>query len=452
MTGLTHIFSRDDVNPRLTLSALATAFLAALLAVAVALALYRFPPSWSVVLAGGLGLTAVLALALARYDAAVALGFTLFAVVQFEPAPPDAVFAVVIAVALVTGRVQLERIPLSIGALLGSLLVLNLLSAMESIDTAAAARFFGISAYLFIFPCWLVSYVRTEARARMIMRLYIVSAALFAFLSTLALYVTFPGSEFLTGALRARGLFKDANVFGPYLVPALFLLLEEVLRPRLLDWRRSVKVLMLVAIGAGIVSAYSRGAWLNLAFGMIGLLTILSLRQSGLRKAVAVLLVLTGVALASYTVLTVTGSTGFLESRAQRQTYDVQRFTAQRTGIAFGESYPVGIGPGQFDVRAPVSTHSTYIRTFAEQGVLGLVCWVALVLTTLALAARNAVLGRDTYGIGSAALFASWLGLIASSFFVDTLHWRHLWLVAGLIWAGSLADRDKQVAREARAP
>jgi len=27
---------------------------------------------------------------------------------------------------------------------------------------------------------------------------------------------------------------------------------------------------------------------------------------------------------------------------------------------------------------------------------------------------------------------AAWCGLVANSFFVDTLHWRHLWLVAAL--------------------
>ena len=40
-------------------------------------------------------------------------------------------------------------------------------------------------------------------------------------------------------------------------------------------------------------------------------------------------------------------------------------------------------------------------------------------------------------GIGSTALLAAWAGILANSVFVDTLHWRHLWLVAGLIWAAS---------------
>jgi hypothetical protein len=49
---------------------------------------------------------------------------------------------------------------------------------------------------------------------------------------------------------------------------------------------------------------------------------------------------------------------------------------------------------------------------------------------------RNVIRGVDTYGIGSAALLGAWVGIVANSLFIDTLHWRHLWLIAALIWAG----------------
>jgi O-antigen ligase len=78
-----------------------------------------------------------------------------------------------------------------------------------------------------------------------------------------------------------------------------------------------------------------------------------------------------------------------------------------------------------------------YARALAEEGVPGLLAIVALMLATFCWAGRNAILGRDTYGIGSAALLGAWTGIILNGFFVDTLHWRHLWFVAALIWAGS---------------
>ena len=103
-----------------------------------------------------------------------------------------------------------------------------------------------------------------------------------------------------------------------------------------------------------------------------------------------------------------------------------------------GERYPFGLGPGQFDVVSTVSAHSTYIRAFAEEGLPGLITLFALMFATLLLAMRNVVRGIDTYGLGSAALLGSWLGLVANSLFVDTLHWRHFWLVAALVWAGAM--------------
>jgi hypothetical protein len=78
-----------------------------------------------------------------------------------------------------------------------------------------------------------------------------------------------------------------------------------------------------------------------------------------------------------------------------------------------------------------------YARALAEEGILGFVALAFLLLATLCWAGQNAILGRDTYGIGSAALLGAWFGALLNGFFVDTLHWRHLWLLAALIWAGS---------------
>jgi len=62
---------------------------------------------------------------------------------------------------------------------------------------------------------------------------------------------------------------------------------------------------------------------------------------------------------------------------------------------------------------------------------------LALMFVTLSAATGNAIIGRDTYGVGSAALLAAWCGMLVNSVFIDTLHWRHLWAFAALVWAGS---------------
>jgi O-antigen ligase len=419
---------------------LGTIAILALLSVGMALALARVSPSWLTVVAAGLGVTTVLTLAVGRYDAAVGLGLVLLSGVRVEPAPSDVVFAVVIAVALVTGRFRLERVPLAILGLLGGLVVLNLLSAVEAIEPGAAARFMGITLYLALFSAWLASYLRTEERARLVVTVYVVPAALVAAVASAALVLHIQAGDVLLryGGTRATGLFKDPNVFGPFLVPAALFVLHELLTPRLLSAPRWGKAGLLLALTAGVLLSYSRAAWVNLAVGVLVMMTVVVLRRGGGRHVIAVTVLVAVSGAAALGAVAASHSLGFLEERARIQSYDAQRFDAQATGIALAERHPVGIGPGQFEVVEPISSHSTYVRVLAEQGILGLGALTALVLATLVLAARNAALGRDTYGIGSAALLGAWSGMAVNSLVVDTLHWRHLWLVAGCVWAGAM--------------
>ena len=145
-----------------------------------------------------------------------------------------------------------------------------------------------------------------------------------------------------------------------------------------------------------------------------------------------------GVAL--FGVVAATSSLDFLEERAALQDYDTQRFGAQASGLEVAVEHPLGIGPGQFERISELSAHSTYVRSLAEEGLLGAAVILCLVLLTLGFAARNVVLGVDTYGIGSAGLLAAWCGLLANSFFVDTL-----------ALASPLARRSPDLGRD-RAP
>jgi hypothetical protein len=414
----------------------AAGFLAAL-AVGLSLLLYRYPPAPWLVAGFAVALLGALALAIFANDAAVAIGIFLLAAVRFQPAPTDLLFAVLIAVGLATGRIDFRRFPTTAGVLIGAFLTLNLVSAVDVVDPTRAAAFSAITFYVVVFGLWLATYVTSLRTARLVVRAYIAAAVTSALLSTLALLLPFPGSDLFTRIGRAEGLFKDPNVFGPFLVPAALILLEEILVPRLLSGRRVTKLLEFFVLALGVLFSYSRAAWLNLAVGVLVVLVVIALRRGGGRhaaRAFAVVLVAAG---AMTAVVAFTGSLNFLEQRASIQSYDSSRFGAQSESIRWAEQYPFGIGPGQFEKYAGISVHSTYARALAEEGLPGLLLILALMLATFGWAGRNAIAGRGTYGIGSAALLASWCGILVNSIFVDTLHWRHLWAVAALIWAGS---------------
>jgi O-antigen ligase len=412
---------------------------AALLVVflAVGFVLSRNPLPLTVLLAVGIGLLATLSLALARYHAAVALGVLLLAAVRLEPAPADLVFGVVIAVAFVTGRFAFDRVPLSVTLLVSAFLALNLLASVEVIDPARAIQFFAITLYLCIFGLWLAGYVSSIRRARLVLAAYVGGAVVSAALACAALFLPLPGREAFIDGPRAQGLFKDPNVFGPFLVPAVLILMEETVAPRLLRLRLVTKLLALSALTAGVLFSFSRAAWLNLAVGVTVLLFVLVLRRGGARKAMTLLVVGLLATAALFAAVSATSTGDFLHQRASFQVYDVERFGNQLSGVDLAAEHPLGIGPGQFERVSELSAHSTYVRALAEQGVLGALVFIGLMLLTLGFAARHAVLGRSTYGIGSAALLAAWCGILANSLFIDTMHWRHLWLLAALIWAGT---------------
>ena len=406
---------------------------------AAAAGMSRYPLPLALILAAGVTLLGTLVLALTRYDAAVSLGIFLLAAVRLEPAPSDVVFAVVIAVAFVTGRMHLQRVPLAVTMLVGAFLALNLVASIEVIDPARAVTYLGITLYLGVFGLWLAGYVDSRRRARLVLTSYVLAAGISAFVAVLALFVPFPGGSALVAGPRAQGLFKDPNVFGPVLVPAALFLLEESVFPRLLRFRLPMKLALLSAVTVGVVFSFSRAAWLNLALGVVVMVLVLALRRRGRKRALGILAAMVGACAILFAVLAATSSLTFLQERAQIQAYDTQRFGAQASGVDFALQYPLGLGPGQFERVSEISAHSTYVRAMAEEGFLGLSVVLALMLVTLGFALRNAFAGRDTYGIGSAALLAAWLGLLANSVFVDTLHWRHLWFVAALIWAGTTA-------------
>jgi O-antigen ligase len=427
--------SRPDTAWLVVLATAGAALLALFLALGVVLG--RNPLPMPIVLGFGVGLLGTLALALARYDAAVVLGVFLLAAVRVEPAPSDLVFGVLIAVAFATWRFDLQRVPLSIALLVSAFLGLNLMASIDVIDPGRAVTFFAITFYLGVFGLWFAGYVHSAHRARLVLLAYLAAAVLSAAVACLALFASFPGSEFFVRGPRAQGLFKDPNVFGPFLVPAALMLMEETVAPRLLRLRLLPKLALLSVVTVGVVFSFSRAAWLNLAVGTAALLVVLALRRGGARQALSLLVVALTAGGALFAVLATTSSLTFLQERAAIQVYDTQRFGAQLSGLELAAEYPLGIGPGQFERVSEISAHSTYVRALAEEGVLGMLVVLAIMLLTLGFAARNAVLGVDSYGIGSAALFGAWCGILANSVFVDTLHWRHLWLVAALIWAAT---------------
>ncbi|HEV7639657.1 MAG TPA: O-antigen ligase family protein [Gaiellaceae bacterium] len=426
------------VSSRRAAGALALLGLGVLVTLLLTLALWAKEPSAKLAVAAGVGLVTVTALAMWSENAAVFLGATLLAIVRVEPAPTDAVFLIVIAIAAASGRLSPLRAPAPIVVFLGSYLTLNVLAATQAVSFRHALRFSFTTFYLAALGLWLAGWLTSRGRVRVIVRGYLVACAFSALLGVAALYGPFPGrSTFVYANTRAVALFKDPNVLGSFLAFGALILAEELLRPSLLRSGRRTQWALFLLVVLGVVFSYSRAAWGALAVGLLAIAVVYGLRRGEGGRALALLGSMVFAGIVALAALSATGQLAFLQQRAHVQGYDAQRFGAQSFAIQLAERHPLGVGPGQFESYSAVSVHETYLRALSELGVLGLVLVAALLLTTLAYAVRNAVRGIDTYGLGSATLLGAWVGLVGSGFVIDTLHWRHLWVAAALIWAGA---------------
>ena len=175
---------------------------------------------------------AILLLVLTRYDFAVGLAFVSLGIVKFEPAPVDLLFAVLILVALVTGRLDLRRIPLAAAGGLALFVLFNIVSMVDAIDPPQAAFFFALTVYGAVLTIWLAGYVNSERRAGVVVRCYLAAAVGTTVIGILALVAPIPGGDgLLYAGERVQGFFKDPNVYAPFLIPIALILLEELARP-----------------------------------------------------------------------------------------------------------------------------------------------------------------------------------------------------------------------------
>jgi len=131
--------------------------------------------------------------------------------------------------------------------------------------------------------------------------------------------------------------------------------------------------------------------------------------------------------------------------------YDVYgRFAAWQAGLQIFNQNPWGIGPGQFEIISPTyerrlffetliltpSAHNTYLRVLVENGLIGFLILLSALLAVFWDSLKLTVSAKEQGAIANAGwLFSCLGGILAESFVIDTLHWRHFWIIAGLALA-----------------
>lgn len=224
--------------------------------------------------------------------------------------------------------------------------------------------------------------------------------------------------------LRWRGFFKDSNVLGPFLVaPFLYWVYYFIAGKRNLF----ISLICLLLLSIGTFLSFSRAAWLNTFTGFLVLFLLLP--KIPISKALfkLSLLIFSLVILGSILLLSPEFN-NLTQARLGLQSYDKNRFAAQAAILKILPSNPFfGIGCGNYSRVTLYATHSLYIRTMGEHGLIGIIT-VFTMLTTATIVFLKI---RRVYPF----LLAAFCGILVNSFFIDTWHWRHLWILLAIAFS-----------------
>lgn len=367
---------------------------------------------------------------------AVALGV----LAVFEPSPSDIGIALLIVVGFVNGNLRWNQKLTLPFILLGLFSLANLVSLCYALDVKQGVLYFGIT--LFMIASWLfvVGLLGRYGERGMlcVMSAFTIAGVASATLAIATYFKFVPLDDWVLFYDRVKGFFKDPNVFGPYLVVtavyALHRLQLKAPLSRKLCWLASFLIASL-----GVLLCYSRAAWISYAVTLLlffGLNWIANRRTAAAKRSLISLVLVAVIVGACLTYALAIPQVGEVVAyRTELQDYDRDRFATHTAALRLGFTNPLGVGPAQSFARLDYATHNLYLRIFSENGVLGFLSLAAFLLLTLA---RSLVLSFKARQPSQRAMFAlvtaAICGTLLNSFTIDTLHWRHFWLLLALGW------------------
>ncbi|TPK74649.1 hypothetical protein FJ930_06430 [Mesorhizobium sp. B2-4-15] len=386
---------------------------------------------------------------------AVVVGMLLSGFVISEPAPYEIYMAGLIAVWALFGlRISRAATPLLV--LLVTMNIGGMISMTQMADLANTPLYLAVSLFLAFSAVFFASVVATQPNLyRLIFIAYVVSAVATSLLGIAGYFHAFPGAEIFTKYDRAAGAFQDPNVFGPFLVlPGIYLLYLLLTGP---VSRMPLLAIPLLIIAAGIFFSFSRGAWGMFAVSAVLLTGCLFLQSNSgmfrLRVVIMTIAALSLLAIAIIVILQLPGVAEMFSNRAHlEQSYDTARlgrFARYTIGFQMAMERPFGIGPLVFGKLFGEDTHDIWLKMLMDYGWLGFVSFLTLVLWTLAAGFRILLRDRPWQPYLLCA-YVAFIGNTGLGTFIDIDHWRHVYLLLGLIWGAiALEYRHQRLLRPA---
>lgn len=362
------------------------------------------------------------------------------AITFVEPSPYE--FAFVLCLALVAaGGLRLHRSTLPLVVLMALFNLGGVFSLAPVLDDPDAVRFIGISVYLMATTVFFAGMVldRGAERFRALRDGLTTGAAVAAIAGILGYFDVAGLSAVFSLHERASGTFKDPNVLGAFAVLPIVLLAQDMLTGR--DRLLRKAVLLALLVGGAVFLSFSRGAWGHAIASlvmMVGLTFLLAATPRVRLRIVGFAALAPVVAVAGLVAaLSIDEVRAMFEQRASlQQSYDVGpqgRFANHVRSLPELLTLPNGYGPLQFRNHWPEDPHNVYINAFASYGWLGGVSYLALTLATIAVGFAT-VATRFSLQPFAIAVWSVLFVQMLQGLTIDTDHWRHYWLLLGLIW------------------
>jgi O-antigen ligase len=383
--------------------------------------------------------------------ACVAFGILLSGFVIAEPAPYELWLALLIGLWFIFGL----RISRSVAPLLALFLAFDvggLMSLTQMRDLGGGHLdgpiYIAVSTFLALSAVFYAAIIEDNAnRLTLIFNTWVIAAIITASLGILGYFHAVPGFEIFTRYDRAMGAFQDPNVFGPYLVAPTLYLIHGIL---IGDLKKApLKALGLSILAFAIFLSFSRAAWGLFGFSAVALIFFMLLKHRSntfrlrilVMSLAAILLMVVGLIIA----LQFHQVSDLFSTRTQLvQDYDgghLGRFERHRIGFMLSMERPLGIGPLVFSTLFREDEHNIWLKTLTTYGWLGFTCWVSMICWTIYIGFSNLLKERPWQPF----LMIAWiviLGHVGIGNVIDTDHWRHLYILIGIVWGcGALEQR-----------
>lgn len=371
-----------------------------------------------------------------KYDLVVFLNVFLLSFAFIEPSPSDLLFLLLILFYFKNQNLELDVIRKNSKFFIPILLfsAISIISIYYVEEYYISFKYIIISFYLIAYSLFIFLYTFKKGYKK-VLTAYVASSTFSSFIGILG-YFKFLPNILRYDEYRIKGFFKDPNVFGPFLVPSVIILMDIIINKNNRS-NRYLYIFLIIVNSLGVLLSFSRAAWINFLISVF-IYILLNIKNINFVKMVKFTLLLFIVISLMWSFIVKDEYKEFIVDRAKLQGYDSSRFLAQKTGIELIFDKVFGYGSGQYEstvvnvMNSDISAHSMYMRILLENGLVGFV----LIIISFSYIVINLLLSHfNKYKnefINTSVVLSILIGILVNSIVIDTIHWRHLWFFIGI--------------------